>query len=524
MSFRQHKGCVNRTRVGALTVAFLLAAPVAAQAAQGGSSGTTTCSRKCTTTADTTAPTVSVTTPTSGASVSSPFSATGSAADNKSLSKVTVSVDGGAATIATGTSSWSWSSPSLASGSHSFTVTAYDSSSNTTSVTRTVSVPGASSTWSANGLTVTRTDLMNAQTTPPMLVGRGRSAASSGLSVLLYRDAMSWTPWAEFRTSSGVAEVSLPWPVQSSSDWYNTSYALDGKGGLWVLDGSGPVIVRHYQLNGSPLPSSMSLVSTDTYGNTDSRANDLILLASGGIVASYHQQGSNGAPQYTTVLYRSPSGVWSTTTLSMYTAVSKWSTAQHPGDASIWLLGNSDASHRISGIHLTETPNGLICDWVNPSYIDVAQYGDNGPESENPDVQLVADPTASSLVAVYQGNVSQQFGDPSTNGDKGSHVIVARIPATGALSFWTLNVWAERVSRLTVSVQSGALWVGYHPLDPVTLDYSALQLAKLTSAGWVGPVDLGKTRDGGDPVGFSATTPMIFADMADGHLAELTAS
>lgn len=497
-----------------LTVASVGLSPAAAWAGKPVKASTTT---------DRTAPSVSIGSPAAGATVGSPFTVTGSAYDNASVSKVTVALDGGTPTTASGTSTWSWSSPSAAGGSHTLHAVAYDTSGNSAATTVTVLVSTGSSSLSGGGLTATRTNLANPQASP-MLVGRGRSAESGGLSVLLYRDAMSWAPWAEFRTTSGVAEVSLPWPAQSSSDWYNTSYAFDGKGGLWVLDGSGPVIVRHYQLNGSPMPTSISLVSTETYGNTDSRANDLVLLASGGIVASFHQQGGNGAPQYTTVLYRSPSGAWSTTVLSMYTAVSKWATAQHPGDGSIWMLGDSDASHRISAIHLTESSNGLSTDWVNANYIDVPQYGDNGPESENPDVQLAADPSSASLVAVYQGNVSQQFGDPATNGDKGAHVIVARIPATGALAFSTLNVWAERASKLALSVQAGAVWVGYHPIDPVTLDYTDLQLAKLTSAGWVGPVDLGKTRDAGDPIGFSAITPQLFADMADGHLGEFAAS
>jgi hypothetical protein len=473
---------------------------------------------------DRTAPTVSIGSPTAGSTDANPLTVTGASFDNVAVSKVMVAVDSGTSTNASGTSTWSWSAPSLAAGSHTIRATAYDTAGNSASTSMSVTVASASSTLTANGLAATRTDLANPQTSPAMLVGRGRSAEHGGLSVLLYRDGMSWAPWAEFRTSSAMAEVSVPWPSPSNSDWYDTSYALDGNGGLWVLDGSGPVTVRHYQLSGSPLPSSMTLVSTTSYGDTNSRANDLILLASGGIVASFHQQGANGAPQYTTVLYRSPAGAWSTTVLPMYTAVSKWATAQHPGDGSIWLLGDSDAKHSITAIHLTETPSGLSTDWVNESYIDVAQYGDNAPESENPDLQLVADPSSATLVAAYQGNVYQQFGDPTTSGDKGAHVIIARIPASGPLTFSTLDVWAERVSHLALSVQSGAVWVAYHPLDPVTFDFTELRLAKLTASGWVGPVDLGKTRNGVDPVGFSATSPNFFADMADGHLAEFAGS
>jgi hypothetical protein len=394
----------------------------------------------------------------------------------------------------------------------------------TSAVSVTVGAASGGTTWSANGLTATRTDVTNADTAP-MLVGRGRTAEKNGLAVTLYRDAMSWLPYAEFRTSSGTKHLALPGSVPTSNDWYNASYALDGNGGLWVFSGGGPVRVRHYLLTGSGLPTGISLESTTTYGDTDSRANDLLLLASGGLVASWHQQGQDGAPQSTTVLYRSPSGTWSSTgQLPMYTAVSKWASAQHPSTGAIWLLGNSDARHTVTALRLSEVPSGLRVDSLDESFITTTQYGDNAPEAENPDLQLTADPSTGTLVAAYQGLVVQQFGDPATNGVKGAHVIVARIAGSGALSFSTLPVWAERGSRLTLSGQPGAVWVGFHPVDPATLDYSTVQVSKLSGSTWQGPVTLGKTRDAGDPVGFSATSPLVLADMADGHLARFALS
>lgn len=180
---------------------------------------------------DTTAPSLSVATPTSGASVSSPFLATGSAADNRSLAKVTVSLDGGAATTATGTSSWSWSSSALAPGSHSITVTAYDASSNTTSTsvrvavqapsdttapTITIATPSASSTVSgvfqATGTAGDDTSVSSVHVKvdngPPQLAN-GTSNWSLGL------DATSWTSGNHTITAEAV-DAALNWKSTST--------------------------------------------------------------------------------------------------------------------------------------------------------------------------------------------------------------------------------------------------------------------------------------------------------------------
>ena len=469
-------------------------------------------------------PPPSQTTPPPPPTVSAPFAVTGSAADDKALSKVVVSVDGGTGTTATGTSSWSWTSPTTAPGSHTVKAVAYDTSGNTTTSTVSVSVAAGTTTLSANGLTATRTDITNPSTSSTRIIGRGRAAERGGLSALLYRDAMSWVPYVEFRSTAGVTEVALPGPVPTSAQWLNASVELDGAGGMWVFAGGGPVTAKHYLLSGSPLPTSIALDSTQTFGDSDSRANDLRVLASGAVALSWHQFGTNGAPQGITVAYRSTSGTWSTTGLvSMQTQASKWASAQHPGDGSYWVFGDKDAGHQVIALRLVESGGALVLDRVDPAFITVAQYGDFGPEAENPDLQVAADPSTGTLVLAYQGNVYKQFGDPATNGVKGAHVIVARVPASGALTFSSLDVWAERVSHVALMVQPGAVWVAYHPVDPVTLDYGALEVAKLSGGTWSGPLRLGTTVDAGDPVGYGVS-PVVIADMDNGKVGRFALS
>jgi hypothetical protein len=475
-------------------------------------------------TADRVAPSVSIGSPTANAAVAAPFRVTGSASDDRAVSKVLVSLDGGTATSATGTGAWSWTSPSAAPGTHTVRAVAYDTSGNTTATTVSVTVPAASTTLTANGLTATRTDITNPSSSSTALLGRGRAAERNGLSALLYRDAMSWVPYVEFRSTAGVTEVALPGPVPSSQQWLNASVELDGAGGMWVFAGGGPVTAKHYLLSGSPLPTNLTLDSTQVFGDSDSRANDLRVLASGAVALSWHQFGTNGAPQGVTVAYRSTSGTWSTSGLvAMQTQASKWASAQHPGDGSYWVFGDKDAGHQVIALRLVETGGALVLDRVDPGFITVAQYGQFGPEAENPDLQVAADPSTGTLVLAYQGNVYQQFGNAATDGVKGAHVVVARVPASGALTFSSLDVWAERVSHLAVMVAPGAVWVAYHPVDPTTLDYRALEVAKLSGSTWQGPLALGLTSDAGDPVGYGVS-PVVFADMDNGKVGRFALS
>lgn len=93
-------------------------------------------------TADTTLPSVAISSPASGATVSGTVTVSGTASDNASLSRVDVSVDGGAWALASGTSSWSLSlaSASYGNGSHTISARATDGAGNTRTASVTVTV------------------------------------------------------------------------------------------------------------------------------------------------------------------------------------------------------------------------------------------------------------------------------------------------------------------------------------------------------------------------------------------------
>ena len=100
-----------------------------------------------------------VASPSAGATVSGAISLAGSAGDNVAVTRVQVSVDGGAYAAATGTSSWNSAldTTNLANGGHSVTVRAYDASGNSalSSVAFTVSNVSAPSDATAPEISIT---------------------------------------------------------------------------------------------------------------------------------------------------------------------------------------------------------------------------------------------------------------------------------------------------------------------------------------------------------------------------------
>jgi hypothetical protein len=193
---------------------------------------------------DRTAPSVTVASPGAGASVAPSFTATGSAADNVTVRKVVVAVDGGTPTTAAGTTSWSWASPSLAPGSHTLRATAYDGAGNTTSVSVTVSVtapdttaPSVTITAPASGSTVAGTVQVSGTASDDTAVSSVQVSVDGGALVQaggtttwsLALDTTSWTSGTHtltaraFDTSGNVGTATTTVSVAAAGGTTTTS-------------------------------------------------------------------------------------------------------------------------------------------------------------------------------------------------------------------------------------------------------------------------------------------------------------
>ncbi|MCU1462999.1 MAG: hypothetical protein JWO37_3074 [Acidimicrobiales bacterium] len=507
--------------VAAGVVVASAAATSPSMAAGKGSSSGTTCSRKspCSS-ADQTPPTVGISTPSPGSNVSGTFTVSGTSSDNISVAKVDVQVDGGAFNIASGSTSWSTTidSTPLTNGSHTITARATDGAGNIATAIVAVTT--------ANGTSAADIVLANPNVGTNLIVtGRGRMTEIGTVSVLLYQESSTHKPWAYFRdrSSGATSHVALPTNQAPGNDWAKAEYAWSSAGDLWILSGGGPVHIRQYRLSGSPLPTTAALVSDKVLGDSDSRAGDLVVLRSGAIVGVWHQQGDTGS-QGQGLAYRDASGNWSTTyPIQFMPTVASWQAAvQHPVDGSVWVFSDADSWGAIGAMHLTETTNGLALDWTNGSFVDVPKYGDHGPDPENPDIEAVPDPTTGTIALAYQSHKRVIFS--TSPFVAGSFIAVARVAASGAVSFDSLATYVERVSQLGLVVNGGSTWLTYRPVDQSTLTYQDVYVSRFTQGAWGNAIRLGTTYSQYDTIAFGPEHNEFATRMADGAVHFFTAS
>lgn len=168
---------LTRTSLRALALAIAASTPfaVAAPAAHAGGK------------ADRTAPTVSIAAPAAGASTSGTLTASGKAADNVGVARVEVSVDGGAAKVASGTTAWSTAvtTTAYANGTHTLTARAYDAAGNATSASVSFTVANAAADTTAP--TVAITTPSSGTTVGHQVAVAGTAADGTGVSSVAVR-------------------------------------------------------------------------------------------------------------------------------------------------------------------------------------------------------------------------------------------------------------------------------------------------------------------------------------------------
>lgn len=511
------------TRALAWTSAFALIGGLVAAATSSPAIAATKAARKGTKTGS---PSISITAPSSGSTVSATATVSGAASDTISLSSVAVSIDGGAWQPASGTTSWSYSlnTTSYANGSHTLAAQATDTSGYTATVSETISVQNSTtgssgSTTTSNGsLSWTDTTLTAPGGAALSTLGRGKQTEWGAVSAVLDTVSYSGQQGVYFRDSSSGASSFVTLPVDTTAGWTNANYVMTSASDLWIGSGDGPIYLRHYTFSGSPLPTSATLVSSQIFGDTDSRHGDVTVLASGAVVLVWHQQGQTGAQGQYIAYGRSGGGSWQVIgpLQFMPSAASKQVVAQHPADKSVWVFSDPDAWAAIGAIHLTEGTSGLSLDWANGTYINTSAYGELGPDPENPDLAVAPDPSTNTLALAYQDDHRYMF---STNPVvTGSYVAVDRITAAGAMSWTELQVYVERVSSIGLVVAPGQTWLVYRPINQSTLTFSELYANCFCNGAWQTAADLGTLAGSYERVGYGVSRVEVSANMSDGNL------
>jgi hypothetical protein len=455
------------------------------------------------------APTVAITSPADSSTVSGVVDLAGTASDDVGLVAVEIQVDGGAFVSASGTTAWShrWDSAAYAAGDHMITARATDSAGNVSSSSITVTV-------AADGAGTAIQDPNARYDLYPLV--RTRLPTWGSLTGVLYTELVTNRRAVWFRDAATGTSTYVDLPSDALTGWSAAAAQMVSATELWVFGGQGPMTLRRYQLSGSPVPTSATLLESRSFGDTDSRPGDLVVLASGGIVAAWHQQGATG-PEGQHVAYRSPAGEWSAlpALTFMSTRSSDQVLAQHPADGSVWLFSNPDAWGAVGAARLVEAGGTLAVDWTDGLFIYSSRVGVYGSDPENPNLAAAADPGTGTIALAYQSADRKYFSDGSRT-VVGSRIAVARVRSDRSLAFVLGYEYAERVSDVGLLVAGGDTWITYRPLDGATLTWDAVHAARERGGTWDAPVDLGMGT--GDPVGYGTGRAEVSTRMVDGRI------
>jgi len=306
---------------------------------------------------------------------------------------------------------------------------------------------------------------------------------------------------------------------QLHANEYETDYLLTSATTLWTLvQTSGTSLsVNQYQLNGSPIPTSATLVSSQPFGDANSCAKSLFRLKSGAIVAAWTSEcGVWGSTSYMqlSLAYWNPSGNFWAAPFTFTLGTDNWkeriAIAQHPADGSIWVFNVEDTGMKVGASHFTELSSGLNLDWTNPWYISARdsfgnlQDGANGSADEYPYLVAVADSARNTIDLAYQRRSNAYiYVDPlfqsGSNGIflKEDPIAVAQINSDGTRTFNDSLAYTARTAYFGFSVLSnGTMWLAYFPIDETSLNWNRVYAMQYTSGAWSSPTLVGYDLNG----------------------------
>jgi len=330
------------------------------------------------------------------------------------------------------------------------------------------------------------------------------NALSSTLDTWLYIRDEDTNQTSRFllHNSPGYKLVETDYVLTSATELWTAAYDLGATGGK--------VRVSQYKLNGSPIPTSPTLVSTRWFGGSHSNPKSMIRLKSGALVVAWNDElpwpylKPDGSAD-TGFAYRSPTGNWTVqfpvtipSTTGASPTQSQMALAQHPSDGSIWAFSKRDSFHEIIGLHFTELSNGLVLDWIRNNYIAQSSTwpvpnndGINGPEVEFPFLSAIADPTRNAILLVYQRDQYQLvFVDPLVGTMNSislteATAAITQIQADGSKTFIPFPTYIERAEQFGLSVlPDGTIWLTYQPINHQTLTWNEVHASSYFNNTW----------------------------------------
>ena len=454
---------------------------------------------------DTTPPTVAITSPADSTTYTEPATVTitASADDDVGVSEVEFYLNG--TMIYSDTQApfaVDWSVDETDNGQHIWTAKAYDTAGNSaTSGERTlfVNIPSLASYTDA-----LITDIGRLGPNSEIEI-KGRMAEYGDITAMIYGDSLGTIEkWVYMRDGRG-NESRIFLPGLTDDLLFNAEYILTSPNELWIFSSDGfpafgregaPPVMRQYQLSGSPLPNTATLVSSRSFGDTSSLAGSLIKLKSGALVAAWLRETDDGLTGELHLVYRSPTGIWSELPpqyIDYYrNHLNRVTLVQHPADDSIWLFTKADSFSEIWAFHLSENSGTIQLDWMDENFISEDIDGAIGPEGELPDLIAVPNPYDNTLLLAYQNEYDQWFYRDGKPISKGAFVTIAKIKGDGSKTFTIFDTYVERALGLNgLIVRPDKIILVYKPIDMGDFTWGDVYITTYADGLWGSPEFIG---------------------------------
>jgi hypothetical protein len=319
---------------------------------------------------------------------------------------------------------------------------------------------------------------------------------------------------AHIESSEGSLDLPIPNnPVGEIWNMYPKTVLTD-RHTLWIAYGI-PVKVSRYTIG----QNGLTLISTDQFGDIDSRLRGFIRLDSGKLIVTWTQQKDYGHGCLVGYAYTDGAGIWHRPgyiTMGGHFA-SMACMCQHP-DGSIWFFQTQDGLAGVCAVRFIESGEVISPDLVNQSFIrydnpadvELRAYG------ELPWITCAPDPSSNALLIAYQ-NVDDHVFSYEPYFSKGANITVVKVYGDGTKELdFKYQKWVERQQVFLLGVDSANNpWLAYAVIDEATYMANDLYLMEQP---------LGKVR-GGEPSGYGNaeislcySKKYVIASMSDGYI------
>jgi hypothetical protein len=304
---------------------------------------------------------------------------------------------------------------------------------------------------------------------------RGVAAEYEDVLVIPYvSSTQPWTAYVHIESNEGARELAIPnnpcgylmndavATLTDRSTLYLAYITLTSKG----------LVVNKYSIG-----DSLTLLSSVSFGDADSRVGDLIRLSSGKLILGWYQYHPVDGIKYVGFAHTDSSGNWHTLSNVPLVCSKVLGTrvimCQHP-DGSIWLFSAHDSERLIKAIHLSESGETLVVDWVDQTFIHT-DTPEMTPDGECPWLSAVASSSRNGIVLVYQCDKYHVSGNATFILSKITYI---KINSDGSKEYlFYLDQYVEDKTPFVIGInRSDSIYTAYGRADLVELSWHDLYL------------------------------------------------